>query len=364
MNSILTTTAVAGLLLASVTTIHAEEIEKKFRLGFSVGAFDTADDLHSTSANRRTLFLPNGEFDDQIYDPRNDSAASSNFGVRSELGAVLSASYAFNRLWYVEASAGYRTGEVGNVEVQAQFNGTKIPINQSFAFSIFNLSGGTVKQIPLQLTAGIRFRPKASLNPYVCAGVGYTFNSFEPSDELNQLSRDLDSSIGGFARVQGTLFGGEQFATGGTLANLSGISMDVPDAPEWHFGGGMEYSFKSRWVVFLDARYMVYSGSLAMTINGSNELGVSVPSDRRYTTDPDAYGPFGAFQITSGGLIDGGSWVPEGTAPEGTDCSVSHQNCEFTGPQDGVKDPGYYYVHAGSVRWDGFSLQLGVKFTF
>lgn len=360
----LASSAAACLVLASTTASRAEEVQKKFRLAFSVGGYHTTDQVHSTSGNRRTLFRPNGELDDQIYDPRNDSGALSDFGIEPELAGVLSASYAFNRLWYLEASAGYRRGTVGNVEVQAQFTGVPIPVTQRFNFAIFNLDGGTITQVPVQVTTGIRFRPKAAFNPFIGIGVGYTFNSYKTSDELNELSRNLDQATGGFARLGGTLFSGETFGGPTTTTNLKGITVDVPDAPEWHFGGGFEYSFKSRWVVFVDARYSVYSGKMAMTVNGSDELGISVPSDRRFTTDPDAFGPFGAFLISDGGLIDGGSYVPLGTAPEGTDCAVSTINCEFTGPKDGVTDPGYYYVHAGKVRYDGASLQIGIKFTF
>jgi hypothetical protein len=116
--------------------------------------------------------------------------------------------------------------------------------------------------------------------------------------------------------------------------------------------------------VFLDARYFTYSGKFGMTVNGSSDLGVSVPNDQVVITDPGAFGPFGAVLISTGGLIDGGSFVPEPNAPEGTDCSVSHNNCTFTGPKDGIPDPGYYYVQAGSVRYNGISLQVGIKFTF
>src|SRR4029450_10773418 len=95
---------------------------------------------------------------------------------------------------------------------------------------------------------------------------------------------------------------------------LQGVTVDVKNEPEWHAGGGLEYSFKSHWVAFLDARYSVSSGRFGMRINGSDELGISVPSDQIINTDPDAFGPFGAVQIDNGGLIDGGSWAPnEGT---------------------------------------------------
>jgi hypothetical protein len=373
LNAILKSGAAACLVLAAATSSRAEEIDKKFRLAFSLGDYDTSGAVHSAAANRRTLYLPNGEIDDLIYDPRNDSGAISNFGIESQLGGVLSASYAVSRLWYVEASVGYRTGTVGNVQVQAQFSGIQIPSTQAFNFSVFDLDGGTTTQVPLEFTAGIRFRPKAAFNPYLCAGFGYTFVSYSPSDEINELSANLDRSIGGFARIQGTLFGGESFAnaTDPTLTNLGGITVDVPDAPEWHIGGGFEYTFKSRWAVFVDARYYTYSGSFGMTVSGGNELGISVPNDRAINQDenglpiPSAYGPFGSIQIKTGGLIDGGSFVPDDPAAEEGYCAAhNNSNCSFAGPKDGIPDPGFYYVQAGSVRYNGASIQIGVKFTF
>jgi len=362
-NAILASSAAACLLLASTSAVRAEEFEKKFRLAFSLGAYSTSGQEHSPSANRRTLLLPNGEFEDRIYDPRNDSAAFSEFGIESQNGVVLSASYAFSRLWYVEASAGYRRGNVGNVEVQAQFDGAPIPTVQAFNFRIFNLNGGTMTQIPVQLTAGIRFRPKAAFNPYICAGVGYSFISFTPSDELNDLSIALDQSAGGLVTLRGTQLGGESLVgPPESITALSGITVDAQGAPEWHFGGGLEFSFKSRWVVFVDARYYTYSGKFGMTVNGGDELGISVPNDQIVLGTPGANGPFGAFQVAPG-LLDGGSFVPKAEFPD-ADCAVSTINCELTGPQDGQLDPGLYYVHAGKVRFDGASLQLGIKFTF
>ena len=360
LKAILVVSAAACLSLASATFARAEEIEHKVRIAFSLGGYSISDQAHSPSANVRALLLPDGEIDTFLQDPRNDSAAFSDFGLEPQLGAVFSASYAFNRQWYIEGSVGYRRGDVGNVELQAMFQFAPTTVEQPFNFQIFNINAGTIEQIPLQLTTGIRFRPRASFNPYLCMGVGYSINSFTPSDELNELSTTLDQSTGAFRAV--TEAGGG-FGPPGTATSLSGITVDAPNAPEWHFGGGFEYAFASRWVVFLDARYTVYSGKFRMTVNGSDELGVSVPSDQRFTTDPDALGPFGGIQITDGGLIDGGSLVPAPGFP-GANCSTDPGHCQFTGPKDGVKDPGIYYIHAGSVRYDNVSFQIGFKFTF
>lgn len=348
----------------AVHDTRAEEIENKWRIGFSIGGTSTTDQAQSPSANVRTLFGTDGKFFNFIEDPRNDSAAFSNFGIESGLGAQLLASYALTRNWYVEASVGYRQASVGNVEVQAEFSNAPIPNLQDFGFRIFNLDAGTLKQTPVQFTAGYRFRPKASFNPYICAGVGYVFNSYTPSDEINQLSVNLESSLGGFARLTGFGNGGEAFLQPTGFQSLSGVTVEAGDTPEYHFGGGVEISFKHKWSVFIDARYAVYSGQFQVHVNGSNQLGISVPADQVVITEGGALGPFGAYLIPTGGLIDGGSLVPIITAPPGTNCTISPFLCELTGPPDGVPDPGYYYVHAGSIRWDGATLQIGIKYTF
>jgi hypothetical protein len=359
--AILAAGATVCVLVAGARDIHAEEIEKKFRIGFALGGYRISDEQHSNSANVRTLLKSNGEFDSFFQDPRNDLGAFSDFGLEPQAGLMLSATYAFTRLWYLEASAGVRRGDVGNVELQAQFSGAVTTVEQPFNFTVFNIDGGTLRQVPVEVTAGVRFRPKAAFNPFLCGGIGYSFNSFEPSDELNELSVDLDRSSGGFRAINQS---GGTFNAATPAVNLSGITVDVNNAPEWHIGGGFEYTFASKWAFVFDTRYTVYSGKFTMTVNGSNELGVSVPSDQRFLTDPDAFGPFGGIEITSGGLVDGGSLEPSPGFPDADCGAITPVNCQFTGPRDGVKDPGIYYIHAGSVRYDNISLHLGVRYTF
>jgi len=366
LQAILKTGAAAGLVLAAATAAPAEEIEKKFRIGFSLGGYDTQGAIHSAAGNNRLLVLPNGELDDILFDPRNDSGAISNYSIEPQNAAVLSASYALSRLWYVEASVGYRTGSVGNVQLQAQFAGTPIPVGQSFNFSVFELDGGSISQVPVEFTAGIRFRPKATFNPYLCLGFGYTFMSYTPSDDINQLSKNLGQSTGGFSRISGSRFGGgEGFNAPVSFANLGGVSVQIEDAPEWHIGGGFEITVKNRWAIFIDARYYTYSGKFGMTVNGGSELGVSVPNDQVLVTDAGAYGPFGSILVREGGLIDGGSFEPQpGVDPDWNCAANNNANCQFTGAPDGIPDPGYYYVQAGSLRYNGASLQIGFKYTF
>jgi opacity protein-like surface antigen len=362
LKAILAASAAACFLVLTATRAGAEEIEHKFRIAFSAGGFSITDQQHSAAANVRVLLRTDGQIDTVIQDPRNDSGAFSDFGLEPQYGANLSASYGITRLWYVEASLGYRQGHVGNVMVQAMFNNVPTTAEQPNNYAVYNIDGGTISQVPLQFTTGIRFRPKASFNPYLCLGVGYSFNSFKPSAQLNDLSLAMDQSVGAFALLSQGSPGVLEVPTEG-YGSLRGITVDAPGAPEWHFGGGFEYTVASHWSIFLDARYTVYSGKFHMTVNGADELGVSVPNDQIVETDPGAFGPFGGVYVRSGGLIDGGSLVPKPGFPT-ANCATSPGNCEFTGPPDGIKDTGWYYVQAGRVRYDNASYQIGFKFTF
>jgi hypothetical protein len=342
------------------TSAGAEEIEHKFRVAVSVGGFSITDQQHSSAANVRALLKPDGQLDSFLQDPRNDSGAFSDFGLEPQYGGKLSVSYGVSRLWFVEASLGYRRGSVGNVQAQVFFDAAPTTAENPNNFAIYNFNAGTITQIPVEFTTGIRFRPKAAFNPYICFGIGYSFNSFSPSSEIDDLSLGLSHSQGIFTPVTGGTLTPEP----GPEVALTGIVVDAPNAPEWHFGGGAEYTVARRWSIYLDARYTIYSGRFNMTVNGSNQLGISVPNDQILASDPNALGPFGTYNIDHGGLIDGGSYVPKPGFPGATCTNESHVNCNFTGPKDGIKDPGFYYIEAGRIRYDVVSYQIGFKYTF
>ena len=80
--------AVVVSVAAVATGARAEDIEKKIRFGASFGANMPVDKIHSSSANSRALFDQNNVLIDFISDPRNDSAAISDFGVRAQYGTA------------------------------------------------------------------------------------------------------------------------------------------------------------------------------------------------------------------------------------------------------------------------------------
>jgi hypothetical protein len=195
--------------------------------------------------------------------------------------------------------------------------------------------------------------------------MGYTLIGFDPSDELNDLSRNMDNSRGGFRRLNPFP---DTFSNPLPPEDLEGAHVDARDTFTWHLTGGAELGFRKNWSAFLDLRYTFASRSMSISFNGSDSLGSSVPDRQVYDTEPLAdlarEGEFGAYSITDGGLIDGGVVKAKEGFPADTDCDREPQNCDFFAEPDGILDPGTYYVQGGDLRYDNITLHVGIRYTF
>lgn len=383
----------ACLVFALAFPATADDVSKKWRLGLAVGGTNPVDDIPSAAANRLilrgNLFEPFAFFED----PRNDSAAFGNLDVQSGVLATFSVQYGINKIFLVEGSVGYGKNDLGDVSVDVNFLANPAPIPEiSFNFDNYRVRVGEVERVPIQLTALARFRPRASFNPYFGAGIGYVVQGFSASDEFNDLSRNMDAAQGTQQRVTDSLVGNAGLISVGGEEDLSGATVSVRDTFEWHLVAGAELSFKRKWAIFGDLRWVDASRNVSVGFNGGTELGSSVPQfedfidselGRRFLLGDGA----GPVRITSGGLIDGGQIVfvrregvsdaticddPSDVAQQGLCESVWLYNEEFgTDPRlpedfepDGELDPGFYYAQGGSVAIDGFSLVIGVRYTF
>ena len=368
---------------------RAEDVEKKFRIGLGVGFLNAQNSVSSDSANTLTLVDAGLEPVDFYRDPRNDSGAFGNLDINSGALGTVFGQYAVNKIFLIELSVGYQKTDLGDIEVQAQFQGIEIPDLERFRFEIFRLDAGEVEQVPLQLSFLTRFRPRASFNPYIGGGFGYTFIGFEPSDEFNDLSVNMDASQGSHWTVNSAFFGNEALIpSADPLHDLDGARVDIRDTWEWHAIGGVEISFKRKWVAFVDLRYSVSSRKAQISFDGTDDLGVGVPNLTDFCSNPPGSfppggdfftvcprseagnaalaGAYGPTRILIGGLVDGGSLQPDDDAPPNTDCSDPTQArfCTFLPMLDGEVDPGFYYAQGGSFKYDYFSLLVGVRYTF
>jgi outer membrane protein W len=371
---------VAALAFASVLVVggppeavaQEDKETSKFRIGFSLGGTRTEAEIESEAGH--TLFLEDvfREPVDFLRDPRNDTGALGSLDFGYAVRAAVSWGYQFSDRWSAELSAGYQRADVGNIEMQVQFDGIP-PDNQfQFLFDIFGIPAGTLEQVPIDLSFQARFRPKAAVRPFVGFGFGYMWVGFDPSDELNELSLRLDSSSGLDTEIQGNPFG-RKFLSGipGTERSLQGATVEAPDAWTWHLATGLEWAFKGKWSLVTDVRYVGANKDFSIGFDGSRGLGRSVPDGIQTlptNVPPDAY-PYGAVQIFEGGLIDAGGLYVFAANESGelvyTPCEVAGvEGCQFYPVPDGTLDTGLYYVQGGEIRYSYIGLQIGLKYTF
>ncbi len=267
------------------TPLLAEDVEKRFRFSLDYGGYNSRDAVSSAAANVLSVVDQDaGVVTLTFNDPREDSAVFGELTQQAAMRSMAALQYAPNKILVLEASVGYQTGDLGDIEVQAEFPFVEVTEINPFNYAAFRVPCGTVEQIPIQLTALARFRPRTAFNPFIGAGIGYTVVGFEPSDELNTLSMRLDQSAGGFLGLAQSGIG--YVGIPGPTEDLSGITVKTPDTFEWHVVGGAEYSFKRKWAAFLDLRYTLASRSMEIRINGDRSLGISVPNLTELQTSP------------------------------------------------------------------------------
>ncbi len=369
----------------------AEEVEKKFRVSFSLGQFNTRATLPSDAANQLYMVDENDLWEWVLEDPRNDNAALGSLKIQPGNRAMVTGQYAINRFFVVEGAVGYQKGDVGDVEMQGEFIGTVIEDTQvaTNKYAAYSIPVGTMTQVPFQLTAIARLRPKARLNPYLGIGAGYTLVGFEPSAALSDLSTKMDALEGGQATLQPR--GGLSLPSNADFKPLTGARVTADNTLEWHVVGGMEYSFEKKWSVYVDLRYATATRSFFVGFNGSDSLGISVPNRLAKLGSIYETQTYGPMYIEQGGLVDGGLLVHPDVFqnaasspgvcligdPQRSQCvfllngemaAYNEKNKDVEGfvpvTPDGELDPGYYYVKGGSIRYSGTSLQVGIRYTF
>ncbi len=349
----------------------AEDVEKKWRVSFSTGFFNAYDSIESNSANRLILRDPRTfEFLQSFTDPRDESSAFGALDAQPALLGTASVQYAVTKTFMLEGSIGYQVGDIGDIELSAQFTGL-LPVADEipFRFETFRIEAGEMTRIPIQISALARMRPRAKFNPYFGGGIGYSIIGFDSTDEFNELSRNMDGAIGIQQRVTESTNGAPTLSDVlGSDQDLLGADVDARDSFEWHLTAGAEFTIKPNWSLFLDLRWVDASREIGIGFNGSDSLGIAVPNFEDFTTSGRGDQVYGPVKI-DGGLIDAGQLTPTPleTVPSDTNCLVQPDNCRDLfdlGNLDTELDSGSYYVQGGDFSYDGFAVQFGFRYTF
>ncbi len=299
---------VAAFIGAAFTTsATAEDLKGKWYFGGNLSYLSTTDSIRSNAAIIFTTNFgddgipftgdPNelqgcdargsGSFypaSNPFCDPRPDDQLARESTIEETFRLEGTAGYGLTSWLSLQLDASYFKGNVGPIDVYLR---ETYPINTDVS-NPFNLStafdkdatiptqAGEITEIPVSLTAIVRFRKDSPLNPYVGAGIGMIFVDMNISDDVTTLNNTLASLR---VRAVGNQYGKDitpvQYAgykEDGRIPMVWPASVEVDDAFEWHLVGGAEYFFNDRWSMVVDARYTFADQQVNISLGGQEQV--------------------------------------------------------------------------------------------
>ncbi len=381
--------AILGLsMLLTATWAGAEDTRKKWQFGGGVSYWSTVDDIRSNSTTAYAPVNPAqaGSLPSILFsDPRPDANELNQPTIDDSWKFDFNASFGLTRWVAIELQGSYFKGSVGNVEFYSEDR--FLPVNLNVVQGIKNgincdlvlcyqMSGpsdatsvtrngfvpiGDLTEIPIQLSGVVRFRPESPFDPYVGAGVGYMFTSLDTAasqvgtpfvisastsqgenrvvtmkgfDDIQNYTNGLSvANIASGARAVIT------YPTGGSEGDttITGLSASVENAPEVHLMGGVDYYFTNRFSMYIDARYVWAQSKVEVRIDDQNQILSGIRDYGCVNGAPTCRTLNGAVVDTSNAVIT---------------------NDTLDDVQDSI------LIQGGDIRLGGFSIGVGVKYTF
>lgn len=297
------------LALLPLSRTGAEDTKGKWQFGFGVSYFATTDFIRSNSdiAISGGVVGENGLPTVVSVDERPDVNMLNEPSIRDDSRFDLNASYGLTRWLAVELAASYLKAPVGNIEFFTKneirdvtgISGTTSNIcgpNQDQACYTYDISPnptivrtnsfvpvGEIKEIPVHLSALVRFRPESPLDPYVGLGVGYIMADLKTSPEFQTVSNTLDGllvasgSKGDFTRETPPSNNcGPNRDQVCTQFKPSAPRAEVRDSFEWHAVSGLDYYVSERFSWYVDARYVWTNGAVDIKTDGDYQVQFTV----------------------------------------------------------------------------------------
>jgi outer membrane protein W len=300
--------ACGALMLGPVL---AEDTKGKWQFGFGISYYATTDYIRSNSdvAISDTVAGQSGGVPTVIFvDDRPDQNMLNEPSARDNFKWDFSASYGLTRWLALEMSAGYMKTAVGNIEYfftdRGKLIGTGSLTTTQFTSTLCGPEGtgqcfrypgtagagstnkynlfvpvGDLTEVPVQLSALVRFRPESPLDPYVGLGIGYIFTDMEQGDEFNARAETI-AGLNVTTSWGGEVDTGETTGPGTRVEAIPGytptpLQAEVSDGFEYHAVGGIDYYFSEHMSMYVDARYVWSQTSIDITTDGSHQVRLS-----------------------------------------------------------------------------------------
>ena len=306
---------VAIASLVSLSQTFAEDTKGKWQFGFGLSYMATVDYIRSNAdlAYAQTERGPGGELASVAYvDERPDSNILNQASIRDDFKLDFSASYGLTRWLALEAAISYLDAPVGNIEfynkdVHQGLTGNGNASSESVCGpdpsspnTCYDYTGmlpndhkhnlflpvGQLREIPIQLTGLIRFRPESPLDPYIGAGFGYIMTKMKTSSRFNETA-DLVSGMRVATASEGEFTinrcnrEGLPIDVGCTDFTPGTIQANIHNTYEWHLQGGVDYYATDHFSVYVDAKYVWTSGALDIRTDGAHQVRFGVADSGR-----------------------------------------------------------------------------------
>lgn len=414
---------VALALAAGTIPARAEDVKGKFYFGGNLAVLVTTDNIRSNAAliiaplgNDGAPFTgdrgeeiscgvagdPNQPANTNVFcDPRPDDLLSRQTQLQQSFKLDGHFGYGLTSNLSIELDTGYYKGDVTNFDVFTRkiipFNADPMDICLRLGIKNNDPSGpgapcdlkstkdrelkqpikaGTVTEIPVSVNAIVRFRKDSNFNPYIGAGAGYLFTSLNKSPSVDQLNTRLEKlhlisvtdELGpNFGKTLGTS------DPDGNAVFRNPASVTIDQGFQWQVIGGGEYFYNDRLSMVFDARYVISSQAVTISLNGQDQIDVTSFTEDIFRQD-GSLRVFMNQQTAPNPIIDPNNPGTRYTCDENGDGQFdqppkdyNHDNkkdaCLFNG--QGFRLPTQtIVVQGGRIRLSNFSFGFGVRFHF
>ncbi|HEV8201229.1 MAG TPA: outer membrane beta-barrel protein [Candidatus Polarisedimenticolia bacterium] len=298
----LTPLLLAGLAAgaACIAPLWAEDTTHKWQIGFGLSYMATTDYIRSNSdiaIASSVAGQENGLPSVTAVDERPDENMLNEPTVADDFRFDFNASYGLTRWLALEVSTGYMKSDVGNIEFF--FKDSTINYGGTFGSSTPAICGpnlnapctrynvntpstpatnsfvpvGTLTEIPLQLSALVRFRPESPLDPYVGLGIGYLFTDLQTGAEFNERGRGIANlTVSTELAGEYTDTSGPPTRTSNTGFTVGAMTAEVTSDFSWHAVAGVDYFINDHFSVYVDARYTWTDSAVNITVDGAHQV--------------------------------------------------------------------------------------------